>query len=405
VNVAVERSVEVSASPRARQLEGLFDVPHATSQTLRWDGEVDFDAHPWHLGLVVGPSGAGKSTLVRELFGEHVGLDWTGASVVDDFAERLSMADIAAVCQAVGFNTIPAWLRPYRVLSTGEQFRVDLARRMLELGDPIVVDEFTSVVDRQVAKVGSYAVAKYVRRHDRRLVAATCHLDVIDWLQPDWTFEPATMTLTWRSLQPRPPIECVIGAVPHARWRLFAPYHYLTAELHKGARCFMLWANGQPAAFTGLMVMPHPTVKNLMRISRTVTLPDWQGLGLSFVLNDALGGAYKRRGWRVRNYPAHPAFMRAHDRSPNWALTQKPLAGTTNPHTTLPRRDDGTPVWRQGSRPNAVFEYVGDALSAEETQRLFAAGGPKSPRAPVGRTRAPVVLGARRRAARRSPRR
>ena len=31
----------------------------------------------------------------------------------EDFARSLSMKEIADMCQAVGFNTIPAWLRPY----------------------------------------------------------------------------------------------------------------------------------------------------------------------------------------------------------------------------------------------------------------------------------------------------
>ena len=87
---------------------------------------------------------------------------------------------------AVGFNTIPAWLRPYGVLSNGEKFRVDLARRLLEGGDLIAVDEFTSVVDRQVAKIGSHAVQKWARGKGRQFVAATCHYDLEDWLQPDW---------------------------------------------------------------------------------------------------------------------------------------------------------------------------------------------------------------------------
>jgi ABC-type ATPase with predicted acetyltransferase domain len=83
-------------------------------------------------------------------------------------------------------------MKPQAVLSNGERFRVDLARRLLELPDPIVVDEFTSVVDRQVAKIGAHAVQKFVRKHNRRFVAATCHYDVVEWLQPDWIFSLRT---------------------------------------------------------------------------------------------------------------------------------------------------------------------------------------------------------------------
>src|SRR5262245_28174704 len=113
VNILVE--TQLSQSARARQLEAMFDVPPAQKCQLRWRGDFPYDAAPWNVGLIVGPSGAGKSTVAREVFGGHVEFEWPGLSVIDDFAPRYSVADIAAVCQAVGFNTIPAWLRPYRV--------------------------------------------------------------------------------------------------------------------------------------------------------------------------------------------------------------------------------------------------------------------------------------------------
>ena len=135
--------------------------------------------------------------------------------MIDDFSPALSVDAISQACMAVGFNTIPAWLRPYGVLSNGEKFRVDLARRLLEGGDLIAVDEFTSVVDRQVAKIGSHAVQKWARGKGRQFVAATCHYDLEDWLQPDWVLEPATMTFRWRSVQRRPELACTIARVPY----------------------------------------------------------------------------------------------------------------------------------------------------------------------------------------------
>lgn len=159
VDVVVES--ELSNSSRVRQLEAMFDVPPSEKCRLSWKGEIPIEGQPWNVGLIVGPSGAGKSTIARNCFGEHVDFDWPGKSVIDDFRKESSVADIATICQAVGFNTIPAWLRPYRVLSTGERFRVDLARRLLELPDPIICDEFTSVVDRQIAQIGAHAVQKF----------------------------------------------------------------------------------------------------------------------------------------------------------------------------------------------------------------------------------------------------
>jgi ABC-type ATPase with predicted acetyltransferase domain len=148
---------------------------------------------------------------LRETFGHASNFDWSAISVIDDFDKKHSVDDVAKICQAVGFNTIPAWLRPYGVLSNGEKFRVDLARRLLEGGEFIVCDEFTSVVDRQVAKIGSHAVQKFVRRNKRQFVAASCHYDLEEWLQPDWVLEPATMVFRWRSVQRRPGLNCSIA--------------------------------------------------------------------------------------------------------------------------------------------------------------------------------------------------
>src|SRR5439155_19760773 len=63
----------------------------------------------------------------------------------------------------------------------------------LSLHDALpIFDEFTSVVDRTVAQIGSAAVAKTIRRSGKQLVAASCHYDVIEWLQPDWIDRKST---------------------------------------------------------------------------------------------------------------------------------------------------------------------------------------------------------------------
>lgn len=352
----------------------MFDVPPQEKARLEWRGELPIETFDWNIGLIVGPSGSGKTTIARHLFGDTVALDWSSKSVIDDFNKDLSIEDISKVCQAVGFNTIPAWMRPYAVLSNGERFRVDLARRMLELPDPIVVDEFTSVVDRQVAQIGAYAVQKYVRRNKRRFVGVTCHYDVLDWLNPDWVFEPSTMTLTRGSQRQRPQLQCTITRVPYETWRLFAPFHYLTADLHKAARCFALFVDGRIAAFSGMLHRPHPKVDDIMGCSRLVTLPDWQGLGLAPMLIDRLGAAYKAIGKRVHTYPAHPALIRSFAKSDKWAMTQKSalMAGTSSKTSKFLHGAHG---WAIGQRPCAVFEYRGEAMDKAQAERLIYASG------------------------------
>jgi ABC-type dipeptide/oligopeptide/nickel transport system ATPase subunit/GNAT superfamily N-acetyltransferase len=347
----------------------MFDVPPSEKVSLSWRLNIPLNERAWNVGLIVGPSGAGKSTIAKELFGESYEpkLEWHGKSVVDDIRQSISVQDITSAFSSVGFNTIPAWLRPYSVLSTGEKFRVEMARRLLELPDPIVVDEFTSVVDRQVAKIGANAIQKIVRKNNRQFVAVGCHYDVIDWLQPDWVIDPSTMTFTWRSLRRRPIINVEIRRVDHSLWRKFAPFHYMSADLHKAAACFAAFVEDRPVAFAGVLHFPHAKVRDVKRISRLVTLPDWQGIGLSFVLVDALGSAYSACGYRLRMYPAHPSLIRSYDRSAKWSLRKKPGS-----FSSLSAGDER--MASLGGRPCAVFEYVGEKIINKDAALAFILG-------------------------------
>jgi ABC-type lipoprotein export system ATPase subunit len=177
----------------------MFDVPAETKQHRSWSIEAPVEDRDWNVGLIVGPSGSGKSTLLGR-FGVPRILEWAGRSVIDDFDQAMTIKDIGDACSAVGFNTIPAWLRPYQVLSNGEQFRVTLARLIAEAEQAnaeVLIDEFSSVVDRQVAKIASYAVAKYARRSGRKMVLASCHEDILEWLRPDWIIRPDLETFEW----------------------------------------------------------------------------------------------------------------------------------------------------------------------------------------------------------------
>ena len=130
-DVLISVSSELSSSVRARQVQASFDVPPRNTETLTWSLRLPLTERSWNVGLIVGPSGSGKTTVMRHVWGPPRQLSWGAPSVVDDFASDLSVQQIVDACSAVGFNTIPAWLRPFDVLSNGEKFRVEMARRML----------------------------------------------------------------------------------------------------------------------------------------------------------------------------------------------------------------------------------------------------------------------------------
>lgn len=80
-------------------------------------------------------------------------------TIVDCIAPDGDFNAVIGALSAVGLGNVPAWLRPFPVLSNGEKFRAGLARLVCERLERAVVDEFTSVIDRQIAKVGAAAFA------------------------------------------------------------------------------------------------------------------------------------------------------------------------------------------------------------------------------------------------------
>jgi GNAT superfamily N-acetyltransferase len=322
LSMHITKNCQVVRTPRVQQVESLFDLPISERSGERWKVDLPLDDQEWSVGLIVGPSGAGKSTIARALWGEHVRVgfdDWpTDASVIDAMPPNLSIKDITGALTGVGFGSPPNWLRPFAVLSTGEQFRATAARALLESSGLVVLDEFTSVIDRQVAQVASHSIQKAVRRTDKRLIAVTCHYDVLEWLQPDWVYQPHTNSFTWRLLQRHPDLDFRIYRVDRTAWRLFSKYHYLSGELHAAAQCFGGFINGECVAFSSYLHLPHPKTRNVKQGHRLVVRPDYQGLGLGGRFDDWLGQWLYEREYRYHNTVAHPAMIAYYSKSPRW---------------------------------------------------------------------------------------
>jgi hypothetical protein len=181
LTVSVERDEFISAS------ETAFDC--------RFNGVSEF--YPWalpnklpksfKLGVIVGSSGSGKSTMLKNFGCEEQPIWDPNKSIISHFENP---NDGINKLSAVGFNSVPSWYKPYHVLSNGEKFRADLARK---IKSGAVIDEYTSVVDRTVAKAASMALSRYVKNNDvNNIVLSTCHFDIIEWLQPDWVLNTDT---------------------------------------------------------------------------------------------------------------------------------------------------------------------------------------------------------------------
>jgi len=189
-NVIKENKVEKTF--RVAKVMNDFDVKLEHSNE-HFEGNIELPEN-WNIGLICGGSGTGKTTIANELFYKNIikSFDYDDNSVLDNMPKDKTTEEIEKMFYAVGFGSVPSWLKPYKVLSNGEKMRVDLARALLEK-EFIVFDEFTSVVDRQVARTACIAINKAVKGTNKKFIAISCHKDIIEWLQPDWLFDTDTM--------------------------------------------------------------------------------------------------------------------------------------------------------------------------------------------------------------------
>lgn len=192
----------------AQAIAARFDYPLP-------DAYAPFDAidlgllvrEPFRIGIVYGPSGSGKTQAIARL-GSLVEPRWDRGKVV---ADHFVDADAAMrYLLAAGLSSVPQMLKPHSMLSNGEQYRATLARRLAErkAGEVLCVDEFTSVVDRVVARSLCASLDRHLEAGSG-VVLATCHADVIPWLRPDWVVNAADGSLARG------------GGEPAARWRLW----------------------------------------------------------------------------------------------------------------------------------------------------------------------------------------
>lgn len=180
---------------RAESIIGSFTLTDVKLRKV-FTGAIPIENENWQIGVIVGRSGTGKTSIAKKLFPEEYinGFQYTHSSILDDFPEDLSVDEITRALSNVGFASPPDWLKSYDQLSQGEKMRVDIARALTLNSNLIVFDEFTSVVDREIAQIASFAVQKAIRKTDKKFIAVTCHYDVLDWLEPDWIFYTDTMS-------------------------------------------------------------------------------------------------------------------------------------------------------------------------------------------------------------------
>lgn len=330
-----------------------FDIQNKEQSNVLIEANLDNLPKYWNIGVVYGGSGTGKTTILKNYFKKEMDKSFfdNTKSLISNF-DWLEPKEATFLLSAMGLASVPTWLRPFNTLSNGEQYRANLAYLVgkAKQDEVILVDEYTSVVDRDVAKAMSNALQKYIRRTNKRIVLASCHFDIMEWLQPDWIYSPSKGRLEIAPQLRRPKIELQIFRCRYETWKLFKQHHYLSEDLNKSAINYLVLWNEKPIAFVGVLPFPGVGDEKTRRISRIVVLPDFQGLGLGKSILNYISSLYAKDESTMYIRTMSPALGLALEKDNNWIATSSNLK--------IPGQDSSGRKLIE--RPSYSYKYIGE---------------------------------------------
>ena len=166
-------------------INAFYDIRADHSPKIDLGFEYD-DSHK--ITCIAGGSGTGKTTLLRKWFNVD---DVNFAISSDDCIFKILNDEVGDVKQTskllfdVGLASVPMWKNTFNNISTGEKLRFEIAYKLASKDPVVFVDEFTSTLDRQVAKNLCLNLNKLVAKYDKNFVFCTSHFDILDWVKVD----------------------------------------------------------------------------------------------------------------------------------------------------------------------------------------------------------------------------
>lgn len=319
----------------------------------------------WNIGVIYGSSGSGKTTILKKM-GElsKSSFDY-GKPLISNF-DWLEPKDATLLLTSMGLSSVPTWLRPFHLLSNGEQYRAELAYKVGKAKDNevVLVDEYTSVVDRDVAKAMSFALQKYIRKTNKRIILASCHFDIMEWLMPDWTCSPQKGGVLERGewlRKGKPQIELQVSRVESDTWNFFKKHHYLTEAVNKSCKFFLFEWNNKPVGIVAAINQPGPGErKRAMALSRTVVLPDFQGMGIGSKISEFTAKIFVAENRKVYTKTINPALGEYRNKSDVFKGT------AFNGKSRKIKSDTDNKASNRLERASYCHEYIGEGIGGYE---------------------------------------
>lgn len=369
-NIDFTLKSEISNSFRCKMAANSLDIDVNKKSTHNLKIENINIPENYNIGLIYGASGSGKTTLAKHLFGDTIFktiLD-EDKSILDQMPESFDYKTCSEMLIGIGLNSVPCWIRPIKTLSNGQKARAEAVLLMCQNNGIICIDEWTSVVDRTVAKAMSHCIQKFAKKQNKQIILLSCHYDILEWVKPDWLIDcnkqefilPTSEIFFFNE---REKLEFTIKEVGRETWRYFSKYHYLSDKLPGGKiHTYGLFFGENQIGFQ-CFANYVPNVKGKKEIfhsNRTVVHPDYAGLGMGIILiNKTSEIIQKKYGYKIMAKFSSLPVYNAMIKQQQWKfLGSKTLMGKMKSGENMDRKAG----FREYGVKTYHFEYIGNKI-------------------------------------------